>query len=104
LLFTRFLVALAEPDLAGHDADIVGQGINQFVRLFLDVILKVAPPLALATAGLIGVFFAVAGRRLNIEEESDPTEATSIAPLTLDRDPQNRRPVWPPRTSPKIPD
>jgi hypothetical protein len=59
---------------------------------------------ALATAGLIAVFFAVAGSRLNIEEESDPTEATSIAPLTLDPDPQNRRPVWPPRTSPKIPD
>ena len=59
---------------------------------------------ALATAGLIAVFFAVAGSRLNIEEESVPTDDTPIVPLTLDPDPENRRPAWPPRTSPKIPD
>ena len=59
---------------------------------------------AVVAAGLIAVFFAVAGSRLNIEEESVPTDDTPIVPLTLDPDPENRRPAWPPRTSPKIPD
>ena len=59
---------------------------------------------AVVAAGLIAVFFAVAGSRLTVEEESVPTNEAPIAPLTPDPDPENRRPVWPPRTSPKIPD
>ena len=58
----------------------------------------------LALAGSLDGLDAREFRAADIQEESYPTEATSIAPLTLDRDPQNRRPVWPPRTSPKIPD
>ena len=58
----------------------------------------------LVAAGLIAVYFALAGSRLTVEEVSVPTDDISIAPLTPDPDPENRRPVWPPRTSPKIPD
>lgn len=48
----------------------------------------------LIAAGLIAVFFALVGSsRLNFEEESVPTDATSIAPLTPA---ENQRPVWPP--------
>jgi hypothetical protein len=59
---------------------------------------------AVVAAGLIAVFFALAGSRLTVEKESIPIDETSIAPVTSDPDPENRRPAWPPRTSPKIPD
>ena len=55
-------------------------------------------------AGLIAFYFAVAGSRLTVEEKSVPTDDISIASLTPDPDPENRRHVWPPRTSRKIPD
>ena len=58
----------------------------------------------LVAAGLIAFYFALSGSRLTVEEKSVPTDDISIAPLTPDPDPENRRPVWPPRTSPKIPD
>jgi hypothetical protein len=54
----------------------------------------------LVAAGLIAFYFALAGsRRLTVEEKSIQTDDISIAPLTPDPDPENRRPVWPPRTS-----
>jgi hypothetical protein len=59
---------------------------------------------AVVAAGLIAVFFALAGYRLTVEEESVPTEATSIARPSPDPEPENRRPTWPPRTSPRIRD
>jgi hypothetical protein len=58
---------------------------------------------AVVAAGLIAVFFALAGS-LTVEQESVPIDDASIAPLSPDADPENRRPAWPPRTSPKIPD
>jgi hypothetical protein len=51
-------------------------------------------------AGLIAVYFALAGSRLTVEEESVPTDNISIARLTPDPDPESQRP-WPPRTSRK---
>ena len=60
---------------------------------------------AVVAAGLVAVFFALAGLScLTVEEESVPADATSIAPLITSPDPENRRPAWPPRTSPKIRD
>jgi hypothetical protein len=63
---------------------------------------------AIVAAGLIAVFFAFAGSRLPVEKEGIPIDETSIAPVTSDPDPdpdpENRRPAWPPRTSPKNPD
>jgi hypothetical protein len=56
----------------------------------------------LVAAGLIAVYFALAGSRLTVEDECVPTDDISIAPLTHDPDPESQRPVWPPRTSPKI--
>jgi hypothetical protein len=55
-------------------------------------------------AGLIAVFFAFAGSSLTVEQESGPIDDASIAPLSPDPDPdpEDRRPAWPPRTSPKI--
>jgi hypothetical protein len=58
----------------------------------------------LVAAGLIAVYFALAGSRLTVDEVSVSTDYISIAPLTPDPDPKNRHSVWPPRTSPKIPD
>jgi hypothetical protein len=56
-------------------------------------------------AGLIAFYFALAGSRLTVEEKSIPTDDISIAPLTPDDpDPESQRPVWPLRTSRKIPD
>jgi hypothetical protein len=56
----------------------------------------------LMAAGLIAVYFALAGSRLTVEEKNVRTDDISIAPLTPDDpDPENRRPVWPPRTSRK---
>jgi hypothetical protein len=50
---------------------------------------------AVVAAGLIAVYFALAGvSSMAIAEESVPS----------DPDPQNQRPVWPPRTSSKLPD
>jgi hypothetical protein len=55
---------------------------------------------AVVASGLIAVYFALAGvSRMAIEEESDPSDAPSIAPLAHDSETENRRPVWPPRTS-----
>jgi hypothetical protein len=62
---------------------------------------------AVVAAGLIAIFFALAGS-LTVEQESVLTDATSIVPSIPDADPdpdaENRRPAWPPRTSPKDPD
>ena len=59
----------------------------------------------LVAAGLIAVYFALVRSRLTVEAVSIPTDDISIAPLTPDDpDPENRRPIWPPRTSRKIPD
>ena len=58
----------------------------------------------LAAAGLIAVYFALAGSRPTVEEESVSTDHMSITTEIPDPDPESRRPVWPPRTSPKIPD
>ena len=58
----------------------------------------------LVAAGLIAVYFALAGSSLTVDEVSVSTDYISIAPLTPDPDPKNRHSVWPPRTSPKIPD
>jgi hypothetical protein len=62
----------------------------------------------LVAAGLIAVYFALAGSRLTVGEESVSTEDISIAPLTpdpdADPDREGQRPVRPPRKSPKIPD
>jgi hypothetical protein len=60
---------------------------------------------AVVAAGLIAVFFALAGS-LTVEQESVPINEAPIAPPSpdADPDPENRRPAWPPRTSPRIPD
>jgi hypothetical protein len=60
----------------------------------------------LVASGLIAIYFALAGSRLTVEDVSVPSDHISIAPLTPDPDPdpESQRPVWPPRTSPKIPD
>jgi hypothetical protein len=52
---------------------------------------------ALVGAGLIAVFFALVGSRLT--RRSLQTDATSIASPTSDPEPENQRPVRPPRTS-----
>jgi hypothetical protein len=54
---------------------------------------------ALVGAGLIAIFFALVGSRLTLEERSLQTDATSIASPTSDPEPENQRPVRPPRTS-----
>ena len=54
---------------------------------------------ALVGAGLIAIFFALVGSRLTLEERSVQTDANSIASPTSDPEPENQRPVWPPRTS-----
>ena len=41
----------------------------------------------LVAAGLIAVYFALAGFRLTVEEKSVPTDDVSIAPLTPDPGP-----------------
>ena len=59
----------------------------------------------LVAAGLIAVYFALAGSRLTVEEKNVRTDDISIAPLTPDHpDPESQRPVGPLRTSRKIPD
>ena len=59
----------------------------------------------LVAAGLIAFYFAFAGSRLTVEEKNVRTEDISIAPLTPnDPGPESQRPIWPPRTSRKIPD
>jgi hypothetical protein len=59
----------------------------------------------LVAAGLIAVYFALAGSRLTVEEKNVSTDDISIAPLTPDHpDPESQRPVGPLRTSRKIPD
>ena len=59
----------------------------------------------LVAAGLIAFYFALTGSRLTVGEKSVPTDDISIAPLTPDHpDPESQRPIWPLRTSRKIPD
>ena len=53
----------------------------------------------LVAAGLIAIFFALVGSRLTLEERSVQTDVTSMASPTSDPEPENHRPVWPPRTS-----
>ena len=52
----------------------------------------------LVGAGLIAIFFALVGSRLTLGR-SLQTDATSIASPTSDPEPENQRPVRPPRTS-----
>ena len=88
------------------------QGTVEFVGAGLTVIgfATISPAVVgigagtLVAAGLIAVYFALAGSRLTVEQERVPTDDISIAPLTPDPNPDNRRHVWPPRTSRKIPD
>jgi hypothetical protein len=58
----------------------------------------------LVAAGLIAVYFALAGSRLTVEEKSLPIDDISIAPLTPDPDPEKQRPIGALRASRKIPD
>jgi hypothetical protein len=59
----------------------------------------------LVAAGLTAFYFALAGSRLTVEEKNVRIDDISIAPLTPDDpDPESQRPVWPLRTSRKIPD
>ncbi len=58
---------------------------------------------AMVATGLLSVFFALVQSRRSMDEGSVPKDDTSAARLPLDRDPDNQRPAWPPRTSPRSP-
>jgi len=52
---------------------------------------------AMVAAGLLSVFFALVGSRVNIHWGGVPKDAASAA--WLPHDPDKQRPAWPPRTS-----
>jgi hypothetical protein len=56
---------------------------------------------AVVAAGLIAVFFALAGS-LTVEQESVPIDDASIAPLSPDPDPEDRRPACRPEALRRI--
>jgi hypothetical protein len=57
----------------------------------------------LVAAGLIAVYFALAGSRLTVEDKNVRTDDISIAPQTPDDpDPEGQRPIWPIRSHGKF--
>ena len=58
---------------------------------------------AMVAAGLLSVFFALVESRRSMDEGGVPKNTTSAAWPPHDPDPDNQRPAWPPRTSPRSP-